>query len=206
MLQAKSDPMDSCSDSGSSAEGDDFMARFMGEVNQREGLRRKEGVRTLKRPSALVPPHAVLEHVLISLRVPDFPTDGYGLMQAFLFSALDQEVSRGPVDYRRDWTDSDELSPRYLDKPSFDAVTKNVLGFLVGMSAFSVTGAPIFSEDDHHVTLPVRVIPDEHSSALRSVSVDFRLGRVREGSYKDCWLVERIVERGREGPPDVPMF
>lgn len=45
---------------------------------------------------------------------------------------------------------------RYLDKPSFDAVTKNVLGFLVGMSAFSVTGAPIFSEDDHHVTLPVR--------------------------------------------------
>lgn len=51
-------------------------------MNQREGLRRKEGVRTLKRPSALVPPHAVLEHVLISLRVPDFPTDGYGLMQA----------------------------------------------------------------------------------------------------------------------------
>lgn len=52
------------------------------QVNQREGLRRKEGVRTLKRPSALLPPHAVLEHVLVSLRMPDFPTDGYGLTQA----------------------------------------------------------------------------------------------------------------------------
>ena len=32
--------------------------------------------------------------------------------QAFLFSALDHEVSRGPVDYRRDWSDEDEGQPR----------------------------------------------------------------------------------------------
>lgn len=49
----------------------------------------------------------------------------------------------------------------------------------------------------------VRIIPDEHTSALRWVLMDFRLGRVREGSHKDCWLVERVIERDREGPPDV---
>ena len=38
-------------------------------------------MRLLKRPSALLPPHAVLEHVLGSLRTPDFPTDGVGLQQ-----------------------------------------------------------------------------------------------------------------------------
>ena len=52
------------------------------QVNQRESLLRREGVRLLKRPSALLPPHAVLEHVLGSLRTPDFPTDGVGLQQA----------------------------------------------------------------------------------------------------------------------------
>lgn len=34
--------------------------------------------------------------------------------QAFVFSGLDQEVSRGPVDFRRDWTDPDELTPRLV--------------------------------------------------------------------------------------------
>lgn len=55
---------------------------FTRQVNQRENLRRAEGLRLLKRPSALLPPHAVLEHVLGSLRTPDFPTDGWGLQQA----------------------------------------------------------------------------------------------------------------------------
>lgn len=32
--------------------------------------------------------------------------------QAFLFTALDGEVSRGPIDYRRDWSDDDEAQPR----------------------------------------------------------------------------------------------
>ena len=32
--------------------------------------------------------------------------------QAFLFSALDQEVSRGYIDYRRDWSDDAEGHPR----------------------------------------------------------------------------------------------
>ncbi|CAN0360271.1 unnamed protein product, partial [Laminaria digitata] len=125
------------------------------QVNQRESLRRREGVRLLKRPSALLPPHAVLEHVLGSLRTPDFPTDG-----AFLFSALDHEVSRGPVDYRRDWSDEDEGQPRYLDKDDYATVLGKVLGFLVGMSDFSLAGAPVFSEDDHRVTFPVSAFRD----------------------------------------------
>lgn len=32
--------------------------------------------------------------------------------QAWLFSALDHEVSRGPIDFRRDWTDEDDVQPR----------------------------------------------------------------------------------------------
>lgn len=59
----------------------DARRRLPHQVNQRESLRRREGVRLLKRPSALLPPHAVLEHVLGSLRTPDFPTDGVGLQQ-----------------------------------------------------------------------------------------------------------------------------
>lgn len=47
-------------------------------MNQRESLLRREGVRQLKRPSALLPPHTVLEHVLSSLQNPDFPTEGAG--------------------------------------------------------------------------------------------------------------------------------
>lgn len=45
---------------------------------------------------------------------------------------------------------------RCLDKDSHDAVLRNAVGFLVGMSDFVVTGAPIFSEDDHRVTFPVK--------------------------------------------------
>lgn len=33
--------------------------------------------------------------------------------QAWLFSALDHEVSRGPIDFRRDWTDEDDVQPRW---------------------------------------------------------------------------------------------
>lgn len=44
---------------------------------------------------------------------------------------------------------------RFLDRDSFDSVTSIALKFLLGMSEFSITGPPLFSEDDHHVTLPV---------------------------------------------------
>lgn len=47
---------------------------------------------------------------------------------------------------------------RYLDKESCAAVIRKNLGFLVGMSDFSVSGAPIFSEDDHRVTFPVGIL------------------------------------------------
>lgn len=47
-------------------------------MNQRESLLRREGVRQLKRPSALLPPHTVLEHVLTSLQNIDNPTEGAG--------------------------------------------------------------------------------------------------------------------------------
>lgn len=36
------------------------------------------------------------------------------IQQAFLFSALDHEVSRGPIDFRRDWTDEDDAQPRWV--------------------------------------------------------------------------------------------
>ena len=47
----------------------------------------------------------------------------------------------------------------------------------------------------------VRVVPDQHTSAVRWVDVDFRLGRVRDGSHKDCWLVERAIVRAWGGSP-----
>lgn len=46
--------------------------------------------------------------------------------------------------------------PRYLDKENYATVLRKVLGFLVGMADFSLAGAPVFSEDDHRVTFPVR--------------------------------------------------
>lgn len=45
--------------------------------------------------------------------------------------------------------------PRYLDKENYATVLRKALGFLVGMSDFSLAGAPVFSEDDHWVTFPV---------------------------------------------------
>lgn len=52
----------------------------------------------------------------------------------------------------------------------------------------------------------VRIVPNKHSSAIRQVLIDVRLGRVRDGSHRDCWLVERVIERERDGPPDMPGF
>lgn len=49
----------------------------------------------------------------------------------------------------------------------------------------------------------MRVVPDKLTSAMRWVEVDFRLGRVRDGSHKDCWLVERAIVRAWGGTPDV---
>ncbi|CAM9697412.1 unnamed protein product, partial [Ectocarpus fasciculatus] len=69
-------------DSEGDQDGSDLMSELMGEVNQRESLRRREGVRLLKRPSALLPPHTVLEHVLTSLQNLDFPTEGAGWRKA----------------------------------------------------------------------------------------------------------------------------
>lgn len=51
----------------------------------------------------------------------------------------------------------------------------------------------------------VHIVPDVRISALRWVAVDFRLGRVRDGSHKDCWLIERAMVRAREGLPDLPL-
>ncbi|CAM9265025.1 unnamed protein product [Scytosiphon promiscuus] len=171
------------------------MSALMGEVNQRESLLRREGVRLLKRPSALLPPHTVLEHVLSSLQNPDLPTEGAGWEKAFLFSALDHEISRGPIDYRRDWTDEDNAQPRYLDQDSHVAVMKQTLLFLEGMDSFTMAGEPVFSDDDHRVTFPIRVVAGETETAVNWAEMDFRLVRVREGSHKDCWLMETAVVR-----------
>ena len=48
----------------------------------------------------------------------------------------------------------------------------------------------------------MRIVPDALTSAMSWVDVDFRLGRVRDGSYKDCWLVERAIVRAWGGTPD----
>lgn len=61
-------------------------------MNQREALLRKESVRLLKRPSALLPPHSVLEHVLGSLRTPDFPTDAAGMQQVSFRYSITRSV------------------------------------------------------------------------------------------------------------------
>ncbi|CAN0174874.1 unnamed protein product [Pylaiella littoralis] len=195
-LKAALDPDGASEDVGDSAgdqDGSNLMSELMGEVNQRESLLRREGVRLLKRPSALLPPHTSLEHVLTSLQNPDFPTEGGGWHKAFLFSALDHEVSRGPVDFRRDWTDEDDVQPRFLDKDSFAAVMGQSLPFLAGMASFTMAGEPVFSDDDHRVTFPIRVVADETKSFVNWAEMDFRLGRVRDGSHKDCWLVERAI-------------
>lgn len=59
---------------------------------------------------------------------------------------------------------------RYLDMGTHDSVTRNHLGFLVGMSEFSISGAPRFSEDDHHVQFPVRQLRDCTSTVLASAT------------------------------------
>eukprot|EP00752_Nemacystus_decipiens_P009008 g8041.t1 len=174
-------------------EGSDLMSALMMEVNQRESLLRREGVRQLKRPSALLPPHTVLEHVLSSLQNPDYPTEGAGWEKAWLFSALDHEVSRGPIDFRRDWTDEDDAQPRYLPRESFVAVMQQALPFLASMDSFHMAGEPIFDDDDHRVTFPIRVVADETETAVNWAEMDFRLSKVRDGSHKDCWLMERVV-------------
>ncbi|CAM9697483.1 unnamed protein product [Ectocarpus fasciculatus] len=67
--------------------------------------------------------------------------------------------------------------------------------FLAGMESFNMVGEPIFSDDDHRVTFPIRVIADETRTVVNWAEMDFRLGRVRDGSHKDCWLVERATIR-----------
>ncbi|CAM9534855.1 unnamed protein product [Ectocarpus sp. 4 AP-2014] len=84
---------------------------------------------------------------------------------------------------------------RYLDKASYVAVMRQNFSFLAGMESFNMAGEPIFSDDDHRVTFPIRVIADETRTVVNWAEMDFRLGRVRDGSHKDCWLVERVTVR-----------
>lgn len=47
---------------------------------------------------------------------------------------------------------------RFLDQDSHVAVMKQTLLFLEGMDSFTMAGEPVFSDDDHRVTFPVRTL------------------------------------------------
>lgn len=43
------------------------------------------------------------------------------------------------------------------------------------------------------VPAQIRVVADDTKNFVNWAEMDFRLGRVRDGSHKDCWLVERAI-------------
>lgn len=44
-------------------------------------------------------------------------------------------------------------------------------------------------------SLQIRIVAGETGTAVNWAEMDFRLVRVREGSHKDCWLMETAVVR-----------
>lgn len=39
----------------------------------------------------------------------------------------------------------------------------------------------------------IRVVADETETAVNWAEMGFRLSKVRDGSHKDCWLMERVI-------------
>lgn len=39
----------------------------------------------------------------------------------------------------------------------------------------------------------IRVVADETETAVNWAEMDFRLSKVRDGTHKDCWLMERVI-------------
>lgn len=61
---------------------------------------------------------------------------------------------------------------RFLDQDSHVAVMKQTLLFLEGMDSFTMAGEPVFSDDDHRVTFPVRILCVSTFDAANSSRVE----------------------------------
>eukprot|EP00929_Paragymnodinium_shiwhaense_P105612 TRINITY_DN70658_c0_g1_i1.p1 TRINITY_DN70658_c0_g1~~TRINITY_DN70658_c0_g1_i1.p1 ORF type:complete len:242 (-),score=19.72 TRINITY_DN70658_c0_g1_i1:18-743(-) len=135
------------------------------------------------RPSALLPPDRVLEHVLASLVL--LPLEE-AVRQAFLFTLLDvADGADSPQLRRQNWVEG--RTTDVLLFPAFRRMLLEEYGCLFDRELPSPTydAPPQWSDCDHEVSFFVSV---ETPSFVGTLKVTLR--RPRFGTHKDCWLIQ----------------
>lgn len=144
------------------------------------------------RPSALLPPDRVLEHVLWSLA--SLPAED-AAEQAFRFSWLgDQEspVGSGPVQRKEGW---EVGTVGLLDRAAFRTMLdKHYLGLLDRhFEPLRHLRPPHWDEDDRRVAFTVALGRSAGSKSHAKSHVSVTLRRPGQGTHRDCWLVSSVA-------------
>jgi hypothetical protein len=163
--------------------------------------------RHYRQPSALLPPHRVVQIQLEALQMNDWPEEDGGCKHAYRFAVRGSNYLFGSVgkpfmlqpgktdpsihpdrlyidphfDDRhivKSWLGTDRLE----DEASFIATLKRHFAPLIGAAAFEWAGPPRFDPAGAACTVAARVRTDAGPRVFA-----FDLVRVPDGAYKDCW-------------------
>mmetsp|Transcript_79559 Transcript_79559/g.221364 ORF Transcript_79559/g.221364 Transcript_79559/m.221364 type:complete len:251 (+) Transcript_79559:233-985(+) len=143
------------------------------------------------RPSALLAPDRVLEHVLRSLAL--LPV-GDAIRQAFVFTWFEEDdLSPSSRTRRQDWKRS-SICP--LERPAFSQMIYEDYAFLLDRECTQTRylAPPKWSDDDRRVSFLV-ALDDAWSAGSRrpGPALVVTLQRPAHGTHRDCWLLREVA-------------
>ncbi|GAQ83248.1 hypothetical protein KFL_001410060 [Klebsormidium nitens] len=150
----------------------------------------------VRRPTALLPPTAVIRAQMEALQRNDYPEVNAGIKVAFDFAKPQgvEEFTMGKgqpvVKACRTW----EASERYLSMDGFELMLRQPMySALINCTSWEISSALKFhGRGDNRavqavkVTAPVEAAGKEPSA--RTYSYTFCMERIETGAYKGCWL------------------
>jgi hypothetical protein len=163
-----------------------------------------------QKPSALLPPHRVVQIQLEALQMNDWPEEDAGCRHAYRFALRACNSLFGPADkpfvlkpgeadpadvskrlYVDPHTDNRHIVQSWLgpdrleDEPAFVATLKRHFPRLIGAASFAWAGPPQFGPTGAACAVSAAVRSDGDAEPPRVFVFD--LVRVDDGAYKDCW-------------------
>ena len=173
-----------------------------------------------KQPSALLPPHRVVQIQLEALQMNDWPEEDGGCKHAYRFAVRASNYLFGsvgkPFMLKPGKSDPSIHSDRIYIDPHFDdrhivkswlgterleneasfiATLKSHFPTLIGAAGFEWAAPPHFRSDGAACTVTARIHADVGPRVFH-----FDLVRVADGAYKDCWLLSPPLPP----PPGIP--
>lgn len=174
---------------GDSSESDTMLAEFMQYVDATQQLWPLEG----RKPTALMPPTAVVRVQMDALMRNDWPEEDSGIKTAFAFAmpARVEEILagkvRGPVSAARGW----DAAERYLTLKEFGNVVRDPMySSLLNFSEWEMVSPMVFhGPGDKRGLQAVKVMSHSEDGEQVKRVYTFCLEKVLSGAYKDCWMV-----------------